>query len=544
MVGRSSNTCTSELPIDNQRQPLWSSGRVHWVLWVVLLSAGAAFRIAYWAGFMLGDDLGYIDLARRVLNGSFLDLPFHHPFHIRPLVYGPIAVAFRCFGVNWWSVGVPTFVASMVCLPLVYRWGCLLGDRVIGLLAMSLLAVSPFTVANATTITNEIPLSFLLYASLLLILEGERSRKNGMTWMILAGVIGGLAVQVKVNALMAPFVVAAYSFYRSFKGKPNAQSTIGWYLFGFLCCLLLFDSFYAAHTGRWVNNYLVERDFYLPMTEPPGDYWAFIRNQLLFYPRIAFGAERGNYGQFLVYGWLFYLVVLALPLCIWLSRSASVAMLVVAFVVIGAGMQFMPNRIGQLYIPIHRLDRFLEILTIPAVLMGSLLVHVGLVSRIRTVRIITGIVFALFLMHSSMHAVFKKRFYTDCMSDMRSTATFLNQYQKERDETLNVWSDFEAEETLTVYLGFDTNFVFRAFDWSPDDWLQHLRPGDLVIFGGSRRPDSWSGLPIAHRPANIPDHWVLEWRHAGKQQPWRESDLEIYRILAEASELKKKENSE
>ena len=174
-----------------------------------------AVRVGFTAVFMRGyvpnsDADSYYAIGRAVSKGQgyAFTLPFEfvHATAIRPPLYPTVlAAAFRVFGVH---VGVAQGVNVVAgCIAVVL--GALIGERIngprAGLGAGLVLALYPPLIANDVTVLVESIALLLLFATLLLLLDGRT---------VLAGVSLGLLMLDRASAQWFVVVVAAWVLHR------------------------------------------------------------------------------------------------------------------------------------------------------------------------------------------------------------------------------------------------------------------------------------------------------------------------------------------
>ena len=171
----------------------------------------AAFVAINPVGFIGGDadDLQYLNAARCWVDHGPC-LPLDHWQGRWPII-APLALAISWLGEARWTAALPTLIASLACLTLLYHLGQRLFDRSAAVIATSLLAIAPvFVLQSLDPNVDSIELAFVLggFAAML------RSRGgHSLLWPALCGLSFGLALQSRETALaIAPIAIVAFTF--------------------------------------------------------------------------------------------------------------------------------------------------------------------------------------------------------------------------------------------------------------------------------------------------------------------------------------------
>lgn len=175
--------------------------------------AAAAILLAYTlinpVGFLGGgwDDWQYLDAARCwVANGPCL--PINHWQGRWPLI-APLAASIAVFGENRVSIGLPSFFATVACLPPLAFIGNRLFGAPVGHAAALLFVLTPIVGVELYDPNVEIiELAFLAYgfASLLIARDDPRAR-----WAVALGLAFAMAFQTRETAVVPMAVAAIYA---------------------------------------------------------------------------------------------------------------------------------------------------------------------------------------------------------------------------------------------------------------------------------------------------------------------------------------------
>ena len=162
----------------------------------------------------LWDEQYHALVAKHMMDHPFTPMLYTHPalyynpenwsanhiwLHKQPLFLWQIALSFKLFGVNEFALRLPSAIMSAFTVLLIFRIGKLLVNERVGWCAALLFAFSSFNleVAGGNVNTDHNDLSFMFYvtASIWAWMEYVQSRK--IKWVILIGVLSGMAILVK-----------------------------------------------------------------------------------------------------------------------------------------------------------------------------------------------------------------------------------------------------------------------------------------------------------------------------------------------------------
>ena len=321
----------------------------------------------------MGDDPGYANYAATILKGTYPPLCDTCVFSFRPVLLFSIASCLKIFGWNQFSFILPILISSIVSICIIYLIGKLLFDKATGLLAAFLLTIFPLNLVHSTTMTNDIMLSFLIATSVLFFMKGLMGeRKREVLYFSLSGFVLGIAIGVKINSLVIIlfyFIVLVFDGIKNRRFKKNAFFLFAVWLFVqsifcFVYYLKTKDPFAHIHTEMIFNNKYIASDYV--------NNWLYLKNILLYYPRYMFGIlKEGHYGYtFLPYGYFYFVLPIAIFYLI-IKRDKKAALPLFWLIYLFLIMEFAPLRITPYYQPIHRLPRFIEIITFPSLLLLS-----------------------------------------------------------------------------------------------------------------------------------------------------------------------------
>jgi hypothetical protein len=256
----------------------------------------------------------------------------------------------------------------------------------------------------------------------------------------------------------------------------------------------------------------------------------YLKDALLYYPKYMLcivGEGHPGY-TFYPYGFFYPVFLLAIVFFL-LRREKKVLIPIIWFSYLFLMMEFTPLRLSPYYQPIHRLIRFLSIVSIPALLVTAYffkqLFEERLLAKLLSLLLIVG------LFVTSLHQAYRKSyFYRDCISDGKKAYDLIKHMPCRQ-----VITDWEMKKVLLFYEKLDNNKTkLKSFERDRIKFLD----GSLVILGGARRPDMYPGYSTQFMKSTPPkSNWVKLYEVKGKEEVWREKNLVIYKIVGEGKDL-------
>ena len=361
---------------------------------------------------------------------------------------------------------------------------------------------------------------------MLLFLRGFRDEGVKPTiCFIAAGFILGSATGVKINAFPLVGLFILIALYYGWREK-RWRKEVFFFLASWITVQLVFSMVYYMETGDFLAHIQVELNFnktYNPsgFVNSPGH----LKNTLLYYPALMLGLQTEGHPGYTFYPYgFFYPVFLLGTIYFVFKREKRVLLPLLWFTYTFLIMEFFPLHISPYYQPIHRLIRFLSLVSIPALLIIAYflrrLFETSRSGKLLSTFLITGLVI------TSLHQAYRKSsFYGDCMSDAREVYKVIKHMPYKQ-----VITDHEMKETLLFYNHYAAGDTFKSFEYDKPSFL----PGSLVILGGSRRPDLSPLSATQFIQSHIPQsNWLKVYEVTGRQNIWRKENLVIYRILGE-----------
>lgn len=411
-----------------------------WLLLIIIFAL--ALRYKTFVGVCCDDDLSYTLIGNQILKGDFK--PNDWIFSVRPVINYPIAFFFYLFGINDFSATLFVLMTSIGSIVLCYYFGKYFFDELTGLIGAFLISFYPLNVIYSTHIVPDIPLGVFMGLSVLLFLMGEK--RGNLLYYFLGGLSAALAYLVKgIGVLIFLFIISYYLLNKivNFKiskpskiKKPKKRSDIGLIIFitGFVLILAIEGIFYFYQTGDFLHHYNVESSYY----STPGLGYNF---NLKFYPNAIFNLKNPH-----PYFGYFYFLGAASILYIVLKKSRAAAVFALWFLSLFLYLEFGVMNIINFF-PIHKLYRFLEIITIPLIVMISYM----LARKSKPVLNFLKILVIVFLLFVSINSVTKESNYLNnqYLSDFREIAKFLEEHKSEK---------FFVDQSTYQYLKFYSKY--------------------------------------------------------------------------------------
>lgn len=501
----------------------------------LILLLAIFYYSSFWVGYGMGDDEFYASMVSELIHGTYQTYPLspeygNFPvFQFRPVLLLLTALSTLLAGFNDIGFTLPIFFSHLASIIIIYLLGRRLFNETAGILAALFLVIFPLRLVFATTVANDIMLSALLAAvALLVIRQVTGNCRDQFLCCEGAGVLLGLSQAVKSNALCMGVLAVVYILLAS-KSRQSAWRSITALFAGWgSIIILIIAGFHAAGAG-WSDFFTAEIKYNLwvtPLTRFQDV--AALRDHLLFYPRLMFNVMSISPTDFEPYGYFYWLVAAALAYAM-LTRKRN-------FIVVGCWalalflfMELMPLRLSP-YQPIHRLERTLDIVTIPALLLcGGFLSELWRKNRLTRGVVLTAV--ALLAGNSLATSIPYAAFRKDAMQDIRDLSAFLYQRSVE-----TVYADGELFWGLSFYMPEKNK---RRITWENLENFRRaagniawgdLKKNSLVVLGGSRRPDMYFDLLSRFQPPVIPKSWALLKEFSRAPKPWRKKPLRVYLI--------------
>lgn len=403
----------------------------------VILLFAILLRLYFFVGLNWADDPGYVGEANEVLKGNF------HPennLNRRVVTYLPIAFSFYLFGINELSAVVFSLLCSLAEIILIFFIGKHFLNEKIALLAAALLAVYPLNVNYSTMAMGDVPLSFFGSLSIFLFLSARKKaqiereapffyeKMKGWFLFFCAGFIAYMSYLIKELGLLLPFFMFVCFLYDIIKNRA-LNFNYSFVFIGFLAAFFVEAGIYYS-TGA-IDPFVSFNQGIGFFSEAENLHGLSLN--LFYYPYYMFNTNfifsleplnNRGYFNYNYFGPFFYMVAISV-IYLLLKRKKYVYIIISWLLVIFLWMQF-GTMSYKSYVPMHRLDRHLTIITIPSILLFSAALYEFIKSareaaqslKIATLLISAGAVFTLiFFWLSNLNGI--TRFQRGTTEDVR-----------------------------------------------------------------------------------------------------------------------------
>jgi 4-amino-4-deoxy-L-arabinose transferase-like glycosyltransferase len=186
------------------------------LLFIILLALGV--RLRHYTGPIGSDDTWYYLGAYEILDGSYE--PGDDYWRTRYGMLLPIAASYFVFGTNEFAAAVWPMLCSLGAVALCYFLGKFVVNSTTGFLAAMLLAFYPLDIHYSGLILPDVPLSFLMAASVLAFLHAGKSEKHAAALYLLSGALMAVAYSCRSMAVILLPFFAIYVVLFEKKIKP------------------------------------------------------------------------------------------------------------------------------------------------------------------------------------------------------------------------------------------------------------------------------------------------------------------------------------
>ena len=212
------------------------------ILLCLIILLALYVRLRHYTGPIGSDDTWYYLAAHEIYEGVYE--PADNYWRTRYGMLLPIAASYWIFGTNEFAAAVWPMVCSLGAVALCYFLGKTALTAKTGLLAAVLLAFYPLDIHYSGLILPDIPLSFLMAASVLAFLHGSRSERRAPVFYLVSGLLMAAAYSCRSMAvILLPFMALHVIFFEK-KLKPSHL----FFVVGFLA-LISVESLYFTLKG-------------------------------------------------------------------------------------------------------------------------------------------------------------------------------------------------------------------------------------------------------------------------------------------------------
>ncbi|MBO7127380.1 glycosyltransferase family 39 protein [bacterium] len=340
-------------------------------------------RLVTFMGISEGDDLSYTLLAHRFANG---DMAANFIFDIRWVVYVPVALLYKIFGVNDITSIAPTFIYGISSVWLAYKIVLEETDRLTASIANLLYLSFPIILIYGNFLQVAPSLEFFTLLTVYSFQRGIKSERIG--WFILGGfAIGGIFFARTTGLFIAP-LASFYVWYR----KGFNRKTVFWIVCAALCSLVLpivqgfvylnihNDFFYHITISRKGIDYM-DRMFDVD----PKDLFFYIRTMFV----------KGNFANWMMFGLNGYFIAASTLACIVLicmKKAGKEVIFFIWYISYFLFMTFAPTSLSP-YTTLIRNTRYAIIFLLPICAVYGIFLNKMLQSRNKPQQIAAAVIF-------------------------------------------------------------------------------------------------------------------------------------------------------
>ena len=170
-----------------------------WILPLLLLTSGHNSLMAHDEGL-------YASRARLMFDsGNWID-PWERAHHKTPGPYWLIASFYKLFGISDTSARLPSMIAGIFSLWLVYEIGKIMLGKKLAWLAAAILSVEFLWLQYCRLSTPDVPMIFLVLLAILSLIKTELHPKYRYFWSFIAGLSLGLGFLVRSFMIFLPII--------------------------------------------------------------------------------------------------------------------------------------------------------------------------------------------------------------------------------------------------------------------------------------------------------------------------------------------------
>ncbi len=410
----------------------------------ILMLVSFVLRLTTFMGISEGDDLSYTLLANRFANGDF---SAGFIFDIRWVVYVPVALLYKIFGVNDITSIAPTFIYGIASVWLAYKIVLEETDKLTASIATLLYLSFPIVLIYGNFLQVAPSLEFFTLLTVYSFQRGLKSEKIG--WFVLGGLaIGGIFFARTTGLFIAPLA----SFYVWYKKGFN-KKTILWIACAALCSLVL-----PAVQGLVYLS--VHGDFfhYITISKKGIDYqdrmFDVDPKDLFFYIRTMF--VEGNFANWKMFGLNGYFITASVIACIagiCMKKAGKEVIFFIWYLSYFLFMTFAPTSFSP-YTTLIRNIRYGIIFLLPVCAIYGIYLSRMLKSRHLALNITAVVVVLTLFISNIAFSVHDSRRFKDRRTEQKSSIEAL---LKDYPDATFYLADKNIGRRIAYYSGYKNN---------------------------------------------------------------------------------------
>ncbi|MBU7584725.1 MAG: glycosyltransferase family 39 protein [Nostoc sp. TH1S01] len=188
-------------------QSIWRQFRLSAAFPYVSLLIGLLPLLLFTSGqnsLMAHDEGLYAWRARRMFDSGDWVAPWGTVHHKTPGFYWIIASAYTVFGMSEVSARIPSAIAGILCLFLIYEIGKIIFNQKLAWLAAAILSVEFLWLQHCRLGAPDVPMIFLVLLAIFSLLKAELQPQYSAVWRLIAGLCLGLGFLVRSFMIFLP----------------------------------------------------------------------------------------------------------------------------------------------------------------------------------------------------------------------------------------------------------------------------------------------------------------------------------------------------
>lgn len=349
----------------------------------LLMVFALVMRMITFMGMAQGDDFTYSVIANRFANGDFAAKTI---FFIRWVVFVPVALLYRMFGVNDYTSTLPTMVYGVLTIWLAYKVVEEETDRLTAVVAVLFYSTFPLVLTYANFLQVAAPLDFFTLLTVYSFQKGAKTEQ--LRWFVIGGLSIGCIFFTRTTGL---FIAPLVSFWLWYKKGFNKRSVL-WVVAAALCSLIL-----PALQGLVYLKVHNDFFYYVTISRQGVEYQNKMTDvdpkDLFFYIRTVF--TTGNFANWRRFGFGGYFTVAAIIACIvkWcLKKPGKELIFFIWFVSYFLFMSFAPTSFSP-YTTLIRNNRYAIIFVLPLCAVCAVLLSDFIKTGKKAAVITAGLIF-------------------------------------------------------------------------------------------------------------------------------------------------------
>ncbi len=342
-----------------QKVERWSYDPVYFLMVFAFI-----MRMVTFMGVSQGDDFTYSVIANRFANGDFAAKTI---FFIRWVVFAPVALLYKMFGVNDYTSTLPTMVYGVLTVWLAYKIVEEETDRLTAVIAVLFYTTYPIVLTYGNFLQVAAPLDFFTLLTVYAFQKGANTER--LRWFVIGGFAIGCIFFTRTTGL---FIAPLVSFHLWYK-MGFSRKTLLWVLTAALCSLIP-----PALQGLVYLKIHNDFFYYVTISREGVEYQNRMTDvdpkDLFFYVRTVF--TTGNFANWRRFGFGGYFTVAAIIACIakWcLKKPGKEVLFLIWFVSYFLFMSFVPTSFSP-YTTLIRNNRYAIIFVLPLCAVCAILV--------------------------------------------------------------------------------------------------------------------------------------------------------------------------